>query len=184
MGKEQRDEGFVEEYYRLAGYDVLTNLWLKAADVGGRDEADVVALNLDLANRKLEIHHVEVGQLTYGFDETKKRILKKFDERHQEALEDIMSHRYNLDDSVTVSYVPTYIYSYCSKSNQEKLKPLLSEKGIVFKSITSLYRDLPRMFEEYKQRMKRQGLVKTANVSLPNDCDRIYHIMRFMESMM
>jgi len=113
-------EELVAEWLIIQNYvvDVLLPIAV-AKDIGGRFEADVVGVKV--LNGRLNIFHIEVGQLIRSPDENINALKKKFSSDVQSTLIKYYASIFGFDEK-TVEYSKLYIASYCSNPTIEKAK--------------------------------------------------------------
>jgi len=106
-------EELVAEWFIIQNYAVDILLPVSVTeDVGGRFEADVVGVKVN--EGRLNIYHVEVGQLSQNPDKAIASLKKKFSPAVQDNLKMYYSGVFGYDEQ-DIDYSMLYVASYCSR---------------------------------------------------------------------
>ena len=182
-------EELILEWLTLKGYMAQSNVRLKSGRRGGVKEADIIGLRLVKEPREakgkkmmaevLEILHVEVGNLTGGFNENFNRVKNKFSRDRIEAVKSFSLDVVELENipgkfwlgcsRLGVSYVkymPLYIATYVAEKQANKLKRELNKHGIKFLTLKEALREIMNDIDEWKERQVRKGFRKTKDITL------------------
>lgn len=186
-------EELVYEWLQLKGYFVISNVRLISEKKGGVKEADLIGVRLlrepttyegtNIMKEKIEIIHIETGELAQRFEENLKRIRKKFTEDRIKAVEnEVLISRVELEsvlgmfrlgfsrpEASEIVYKKWYIASYIAKSQINKLRGELKKDDIKFLTFREFLSEVISSIDEWKHRQKEKGLRKTEKITLPEN---------------
>lgn len=158
------EEQLVAEWKSIQGYFVETNVVLTTPGVGGRNEADIVAVRVD--GRTLVVEHIEVGNLGQGFSKNLNMVVKKFSDEIIKSVKDFVSVRINTTGFLEWDYRCIYIYTWGSKIEELKTATRKRKKNIEFLYLSELLNnDIPQTMSEWKQKRVDSGIIKEKDPS-------------------
>lgn len=163
------DEELVAEWLQLEGYLIEVGLPVSVSQVGGRYEADIVGARVQ--GNKLEIYHIECGQLSGG-KQSLDSLGQKFSSDNCAKIEEYFKRRFGFSGD-NVSYHKMYIASYWTNPTLKGAKNL----GITVRTLPDFIRnDIRQTIKKWKINAPHRPRTRGGYITLPKSCWLLYLI--------
>jgi hypothetical protein len=168
-------EELVSEWLQLLGYLTEVGIPLPGTGRGGRQEADVVGVQIRESDKVLQIFHVEVGELVGNYEKNVQHVRNKFSSSRTQAIINRISKRIGF--TKPAKYRKLYIDIWATR---KKIDKLMSNQDIRQEKIEVW--TLEKLFQEVLQAITswvpNHG-PKSGEATLPES----YWMLKMLESL-